>query len=46
MKKSKILGVGHSLPERIVTNTELSGMMDTNDDWIVERTGIEQRRWG
>ncbi|SIN69015.1 3-oxoacyl-ACP synthase III family protein [Algoriphagus halophilus] len=45
MKKSKILGVGHSLPERIVTNTELSGMMDTNDDWIVERTGIEQRRW-
>lgn len=45
MKRSKILGVGHSLPDRIVTNTELSEMMDTNDAWIVERTGIEQRRW-
>ncbi|WP_296699068.1 3-oxoacyl-ACP synthase III family protein [Algoriphagus sp.] len=45
MKKSKILGVGHSVPDRIVTNSELSQMMDTNDEWIVERTGIEQRRW-
>lgn len=45
MKKSKILGVGHCVPERIVTNEELSQMMDTNNEWIVERTGIEQRRW-
>lgn len=45
MKKSKILGVGHCVPDRIVTNTELSQIMDTNNDWIVERTGIEQRRW-
>lgn len=45
MKKSKILGVGHCVPERIVTNEELSLMMDTNNEWIVERTGIEQRRW-
>lgn len=45
MKKSKILGVGHCVPERIVTNTELSQMMETSNEWIVERTGIEQRRW-
>jgi 3-oxoacyl-[acyl-carrier-protein] synthase-3 len=45
MNKSKILGVGHCVPDRIVTNTELSQMMETSDEWIVERTGIEQRRW-
>lgn len=45
MKKSKVLGVGHSVPDRIVTNTELSQIMDTSDEWIVERTGIEERRW-
>ncbi|MDN3202606.1 3-oxoacyl-ACP synthase III family protein [Algoriphagus sediminis] len=45
MFRSKILGAGHCLPERIVTNDELSGMMNTNDTWIRERTGIEERRW-
>lgn len=45
MKKSRILGAGHYVPERIVTNLELSQMMDTNDEWIVERTGIRERRW-
>ena len=45
MKRSRILGVGHSLPDRIVTNEELSEFMDTNNEWIVERTGIEERRW-
>ncbi len=45
MKKSKILGVGHYVPERVVTNDDLSKMMDTNDEWIVERTGIKERRW-
>ncbi|MEX2595046.1 MAG: beta-ketoacyl-ACP synthase III [Anditalea sp.] len=45
MQKSRIAGVGHYLPERIVTNEELSGMMDTNNKWIVERTGIQERRW-
>ncbi|WPR73642.1 beta-ketoacyl-ACP synthase III [Algoriphagus sp. NG3] len=45
MKKSRILGVGHYVPERIVTNHELSGMMNTNNEWIVERTGIESRHW-
>lgn len=45
MKKSRILGVGHYVPERIVTNDDLSKMMDTNDEWIVNRTGIRQRHW-
>lgn len=45
MKKSRILGAGHYVPERIVTNEELSQMMNTSDEWIVERTGIHERRW-
>ncbi|MEB2782769.1 beta-ketoacyl-ACP synthase III [Algoriphagus sp. C2-6-M1] len=45
MQKSRILGVGHYVPERIVTNNELSEMMNTNNEWIVERTGIESRHW-
>lgn len=45
MKKSRILGAGHYVPERIVTNQELSQMMNTTDEWIVERTGIHERRW-
>ncbi len=45
MNKSKILGVGHFVPEKVVTNDDLSGMMNTNNEWIVERTGIQQRRW-
>lgn len=45
MKRSRILGVGHYVPERIVTNDDLSKMMDTNDTWIVDRTGIKQRHW-
>ncbi|PZX50549.1 3-oxoacyl-ACP synthase III family protein [Algoriphagus chordae] len=45
MKKSRILGVGHYVPVRTVTNHELSEMMNTNNEWIVERTGIESRHW-
>ncbi len=45
MKKSRILGVGHYVPERVVTNHELFELMDTNHEWIVERTGIHERRW-
>lgn len=37
--------MGHYLPPNIVTNEDLSRMMDTSHDWIVERTGIEERRW-
>ena len=45
MKYSKIAGLGHHVPERVVTNDELSTLMDTNNEWIIERTGIEERRW-
>ncbi|UII57004.1 ketoacyl-ACP synthase III [Cytobacillus spongiae] len=39
-----ILGIGRCLPERVVTNQELETMMDTSDEWIRTRTGIEERR--
>ena len=45
MYNSKITGMGHYVPENIVTNNDLSQLMDTTDDWIQERTGINQRRW-
>ncbi len=41
---AKIGGVGHYTPERILTNHDLEQMVDTNDDWIVSRTGISERR--
>ena len=37
--------MGHYVPENVVTNDDLSKMMDTNDAWITERTGIKERRW-
>jgi 3-oxoacyl-[acyl-carrier-protein] synthase III len=39
-----ITGLGSHVPERVVTNDELSTMMETSDEWIVERTGIRERR--
>src|SRR5947208_4839694 len=39
-----ITGLGCHVPDRVVTNDELSGLVDTNDAWIVERTGIRERR--
>jgi 3-oxoacyl-[acyl-carrier-protein] synthase-3 len=45
MYNSKIIGLGYYVPENIVTNEDLSKMMDTNDEWIQERTGIKERRW-
>jgi 3-oxoacyl-[acyl-carrier-protein] synthase-3 len=45
MYNSKIIGMGHYVPENVVTNDDLSQLMDTNDQWIQERTGIKQRRW-
>lgn len=45
MHYSKIVGLGHHVPEKVVTNEYLSTLMDTNNEWIIERTGIEQRRW-
>jgi 3-oxoacyl-[acyl-carrier-protein] synthase-3 len=45
MFNSKIIGLGHYVPENIVTNDDLSKVMDTTDQWIQERTGIKERRW-
>ncbi len=46
MNRTKIKGVGHYVPERVVKNTDLEKVMDTSDEWIVERTGIHERRFG
>ncbi len=45
MRRSAILGTGFCVPDRVVTNDDLAGLMDTSDQWIRERTGIEERRW-
>lgn len=45
MPKTIIAGVGSFLPKNIVRNTDLEELMDTNDQWIQERTGIKERRW-
>ena len=44
MYHSKISGLGHYVPANVVTNDDLSKIMDTNDEWIQERTGIQERR--
>src|SRR5665647_666233 len=43
--RSRILGIGMAVPRRIVTNNDLAAKMETSHEWIVERTGIEQRHW-
>ena len=44
MYHSKITGLGYYVPENVVTNDDLSKLIDTNDEWIQERTGIQERR--
>lgn len=45
MNSAIIRGMGYYVPDNIVTNADLSKVMDTNDEWITERTGIKERRW-
>jgi 3-oxoacyl-[acyl-carrier-protein] synthase-3 len=45
MNRTKIAGIGMYVPEDVVTNNDLTKVMDTTDDWIVERTGIRERRY-
>ena len=40
MVRTKIIGLGHAVPDRIVSNSDLENMMDTSDEWITERSGI------
>jgi 3-oxoacyl-[acyl-carrier-protein] synthase III len=44
MPNSRILGIGHYVPPRVLTNHDLEELMDTSDEWIRQRTGIEERR--
>lgn len=44
VKRAKISGVGHFLPDYVMTNKELEGYVETNDEWIRTRTGISERR--
>ena len=41
--RSVIIGVGAHLPKRVMTNADLAKLVDTSDEWIVERTGIRER---
>ena len=43
--RAKITGLGRYVPPRVVTNDEIARMVETNNDWIVERTGIHERHW-
>lgn len=43
MQGCRLSGVGSSVPATILTNKDLESFVDTNDDWIVSRTGIKQR---
>ena len=42
---SKVRGAGMHLPERVVTNEHFASYLDTSDEWIIDRTGIKERRW-
>ena len=42
-RRSVIVGYGGRLPSKVLTNADIAAMVDTTDDWIVERTGIRQR---
>ncbi len=45
MPRARFLGTGFAVPDRVVTNDDLSQLMDTSDEWIRTRTGIRERRW-
>lgn len=45
MPMTRMLGTGHAVPSRVVTNDDLAAMMETSDEWIRQRTGIRQRHW-
>ena len=45
MTRTAILGLGHYVPSKVVTNDDLAQMFDTSDEWIQQRTGIKERRF-
>src|SRR5690349_4743046 len=42
---SRILGLGHYVPDNVVTNADMTAFMDTSDEWIQQRTGIKERHF-
>lgn len=45
MPRARFLGTGFAVPDRVVTNDDLAAVMNTSDEWIRTRTGIQERRW-
>ena len=45
MTRTRIAGIGMYVPKNVVTNNDLTQVMDTSDEWIQERTGIKERRF-
>lgn len=45
MPRTAFAGTGFYVPDRVVTNADLTRLMDTSEEWIIERTGIRERRW-
>ncbi len=45
LRRSRVAGIGHYVPDRVIKNADLETIMDTSDAWIQERTGIRERRW-
>jgi len=45
MPRTRFLGTGFAVPDRVVTNDDLARVMDTSDEWIRTRSGIQERRW-
>lgn len=45
MLRAAIAGLGFHVPDRVVTNLEMTRWMDTSDEWIQQRTGVRERRW-
>jgi 3-oxoacyl-[acyl-carrier-protein] synthase-3 len=45
MPRARFLGTGFAVPDRVVTNDDLARLIDTSDEWIRTRTGIQERRW-
>jgi 3-oxoacyl-[acyl-carrier-protein] synthase-3 len=43
--RSRVVGTGSCVPDRVVTNADLMQLMDTTEEWIEQRTGIRERRW-
>src|SRR5207244_11321098 len=45
MPRTEFIATGFHVPERVVTNDDLSAIMDTSDEWITPRSGIKTRHW-